>query len=342
MSTIAYQEATRVSGEALLRQRHQVRRFELNAALKATSAISGLHGSRFRGRGMDYAESRVYEPGDDIRNMDWRVTARTGKPHTKLFSEERERPVIFVVDTNASMRFGTRKQFKSVAAAKSASLLGWSVVHNGDRVGLILFGADGVRFQKPAGGKRGMMRLIRQLVQADGSEVKEPDEVTTLADALHSLRGLVRPGSMVVILSDFHHPGENARRHLVQLRKHNDVLAFVVSDPFELRAPPPGLYGVEHQGRDSIFNALKKKSRDAFEDMARRRLGTAYRLASSAGVPLIPLLTSDDLSAVISQMLKNPAAAWSRRLKNVPELTGLQLDRPDTHSLAGQTGHGGS
>jgi len=312
-----------VSVEALLRQRHHVRRFGLNAKLKATSAISGLHGSRFRGRGMDYAESRIYEPGDDIRNMDWRVTARTGKAHTKMFSEERERPVIFVVDANPSMKFGTRKQFKSVAAAKSASLLAWSVVNNGDRVGLMTFGPAGIEFEKPAGGKRGMMRLIQHLVSADEHNPDNATESRSLADTLKKLRSLVRPGSMVVIVSDFHHLGEDARRHLVQLRKHNDVLAFVVSDPFELQAPPPGLYGVQSAGRVTVFNALKRTPRKAFETLASARMQRARELTQSAGVPLIPLLTSDALPDVISQMIKNPEAAWNQRLKNESVLTAL-------------------
>ena len=322
-----------MSVDALLRQRHHVRRFGLNAKLKATSAISGLHGSRFRGRGMDYAESRIYEPGDDIRNMDWRVTARTGKAHTKMFSEERERPVVFVVDANPSMKFGTRKQFKSVAAAKSASLLAWSVVNNGDRVGLMSFGPAGIEFEKPAGGKRGMMRLVQHLVSADERNPADAEGHCSLAEALKKLRSLVRPGSMVVVISDFHHLGDEAKRHLVQLRKHNDVLGFVLSDPFELQAPPPGLYGVQNRGQTSVFNALKRKSREAFEHLAQGRLQQARELTQSAGVPLIPLLTSDALPEVISQMIKNPEAAWSQRVKNEPVLAAFQNSNSEkTHA----------
>ncbi len=332
-------EATHVSTESLLRQRHHVRRFGLQTQLKATSAISGLHGSRFRGRGMDYAESRIYEPGDDIRNMDWRVTARTGRPHTKMFSEERERPVIFVVDANASMKFGTRTQFKSVAAAKSASLLAWSVVNNGDRVGLMTFGPAGIAFDKPAGGKRGMMRLIQHLVRADADSPAEAESARSLAETLKKLRSLVRPGSMVVILSDFHHPGEDAKRHLVQLRKHNDVLAFVVSDPFELHAPPPGLYGVQSGGRMAVFNAMKRAPRKAFETLAGTRLQQARSLTQSTNVPLIPLLTNDALPEVISQMIKNPDAAWRQRLKNHPDLQEIMPAEPPAKTAQAMENH---
>ena len=107
----------------------------LDASLSSRVGRSGIRVSRIRGRGMEYSESRIYLPGDDIRRIDWRVTARTGRPHTKLFHEERDRPVLFVVDLGAHMRFGTRGAFKSVVAAEAASLLAWAAAENGDRVG---------------------------------------------------------------------------------------------------------------------------------------------------------------------------------------------------------------
>jgi Uncharacterized conserved protein (some members contain a von Willebrand factor type A (vWA) domain) len=139
---------TRVLAKTLVNTRRHVRLFNLTAIKKATSAISGLHDSRFRGRGMDYLESRAYQAGDDIRNMDWRVTARTGIAHTKLFQEERERPIYLLVDNNPSMRFATRGQFKSVIAAQIAAALGWSAVQQGDRVGVMTFGPWWYRYSK--------------------------------------------------------------------------------------------------------------------------------------------------------------------------------------------------
>ena len=134
---------TEVTAKTMVATRHHARQFNLTSIKKATSAISGLHDSRFRGRGMDYLESRVYQAGDDIRNMDWRVTARTGQAHTKLFQEERERPTYLVVDTNDSLLFGTKNQFKSVLASQIAALLGWSSVHQGDRIGVMSHGING-------------------------------------------------------------------------------------------------------------------------------------------------------------------------------------------------------
>ena len=116
----------------LIGLRLRARRLELGIARRARHSMSGAHGSRFRGRGMEFAESRVYQPGDDVRSIDWRVTARTGRPHTKLFQEERERPVILLVDLGASMFFGTRTAYKSVLAAETAALIAWAAMHRSE------------------------------------------------------------------------------------------------------------------------------------------------------------------------------------------------------------------
>jgi len=140
----------------------------------ARSALAGAHRSRFHGRGMDYRESRHYQPGDDIRNMDWRMTARGGHAHVKVFDEERERPVVVLVDFGATMFFASQGVFKSVQAARLAALIGWSAIGHGDRIGALLFtdaGDRGLHQEvSPAGGRRGQMRLIRALVQAGAPE----------------------------------------------------------------------------------------------------------------------------------------------------------------------------
>ena len=120
----------------------------------AASALAGAYRSRFRGRGVDFLESRNYQPGDDIRNMDWRVTARTGRAHTKVFQEERERPVLVAVDAGPSLFFGTRKRLKSVAAAELAAVISWAAVRRGDRIGGFLFAPGSHRELRPAGGRR--------------------------------------------------------------------------------------------------------------------------------------------------------------------------------------------
>ncbi|MDX1654777.1 MAG: DUF58 domain-containing protein, partial [Candidatus Competibacteraceae bacterium] len=162
---------------------------------RALSASAGLHASRFRGRGIDFQESRNYQPGDDIRNMDWRVTARTGRPHTKLYREERERPVILLIDTGPTLFFGTRVAFKSVIAARAAALIGWAAVAAGDRVGASFFGAGPHGELRPLGGRRGALGLIRILAdRLQPGDRPEPLPGDGLGAALGRVRRVARPG----------------------------------------------------------------------------------------------------------------------------------------------------
>jgi uncharacterized protein (DUF58 family) len=300
--------ATQVTTKALVQQKVHAKNLSLSGRKKASSAISGLHDSRFRGRGMDYQESRVYQAGDDIRNMDWLVTARTGTAHTKLFQEERERPIHVIIDTNTSMAFGTRKEFKSVTAAKVAALLAWAAVNNGDRVGVMDYGKNGIHHEKPVGGKRGMMRLIAHLVQADKNESTNK---TQLQDALKRLRTIIRPGSLVIIISDFYHLGKDVKRHLVQLNKHNDVLAVFVTDTFEINKPLPGIYGVNAGDDSVIFNANKDNDANNMKQKQNQHLDNVFENIQKSGVPVIPVLTNDNLQEKIKQSIKSPATAWN-------------------------------
>jgi len=300
--------ATQVTTKALVQQQVHAKNLTLSGRKKASSAISGLHDSRFRGRGMDYQESRVYQAGDDIRNMDWLVTARTGTAHTKLFQEERERPIHVVIDTNKSMAFGTRNEFKSVTAAKVAALLSWAAVKNGDRVGVMDYGKNGIHHEKPVGGKRGMMRLIAHLVQADKNK---SEDHTLLEDALKRLRTIIRPGSLVIIISDFYHLGKDVKRHLIQLNKHNDVLAVFVTDTFEIKSPLPGIYGVSSEENSVVFNANKDSDAKKMKQKQNQHLDNVYENIQKSGVPVIPILTNDNLQEKVKHSIKSPSTAWN-------------------------------
>ncbi len=157
--------ATRVTVEDLIELQRHAGKIDLTHARSARARLAGNHLSRFRGRGMDYQESRAYQAGDDARSMDWRVTARTGKPHVKLYQEERERPVVLFLDLNPGMFFGSRGMLKSVVAARAAALIAWAAAAHGDRIGGLLFNGGYCDLQ-PRGGKHGVLRLIRQIGRA--------------------------------------------------------------------------------------------------------------------------------------------------------------------------------
>lgn len=204
----------------------------------------GNHRSRLRGRGMDFTEARNYQAGDEIRHMEWRVTARTGRPHVKVYHEERERPVVLLVDFNASMFFGTRVAFKSVTAAKLAAILAWTVARQGDRVGGLVCSAQAHNELLPRGRQAGVLPLLAALSYYSQARPAKQLTTSTLNHALQRLRRVTKPGSIVVLISDFYALDDESERHLARLSSHNDVLAYHVCDTIELVSPPPGLYPV--------------------------------------------------------------------------------------------------
>ena len=161
------QEGISASLEELIQYHLAAKKRPLHQKQKAASPLAGQYTSTLYGRGLDFAETTAYTPGDDIRTMDWRVLARTGKPHTKRFHEEKERAVYFLVDYNESMFFGTRVTFKSVIAARATALLAWAACHQHDKVGGIIFSGDQQVELRPKIGKRGVLPLLKQLANIE-------------------------------------------------------------------------------------------------------------------------------------------------------------------------------
>jgi uncharacterized protein (DUF58 family) len=291
----------RVSVEDLIGLRRRVEGLQLRRGRPSNSTITGVHRSRFRGRGMDYLESRHYQAGDDIRNMDWRVTARAGRPHVKLYEEERERPVVTLVDLGPGMFFGTRGAFKSVVAARLAALLGWAAIANHDRIGALLFNGEHHELQ-PAGGRRAIMRLIRALSLAGdpASGLTRPVDPGALSKALARLRRVARPGSLVFLISDFYSMDEESGRHLAQLHRHSDIVACHVADPLEMAPPPDGRYGVTDGSRTALLDTRSRRGRSAYQAHLERHRATILGLTTERGIPLIGFSTEDDPAARLS------------------------------------------
>jgi uncharacterized protein (DUF58 family) len=297
----------RVSVDELIRLRLQAGGIRLNSRRRVAYATAGPHASRFRGRGIDYQESRNYQAGDDIRHMDWRVTARTGRPHTKLYQEERERPIIVMVDLGPSMFFGTRRAFKSVVAAQAAVLLGWATIQNGDRIGAFIFGHGDHYELRPRGGRRSVLQLIRKLtVLTEPMGECTKSEQPSLSEALRRLRRVVRPGSLVFILSDFYSLGTDADYHLTRLRQHNDIIACQVIDGLELAPPPPGYYavtdGYDTRILDTTSLALCNQYRAHFVAYERQ----LQELLRKRAIPLLCLLTHEDVAESLRRGLASP------------------------------------
>ncbi|HET6434819.1 MAG TPA: DUF58 domain-containing protein [Xanthomonadaceae bacterium] len=203
------------------------------AARRGRHGVSGQALSPLRGRGMEYAESREYARGDDARHMDWRLTARSGRPHTKLFQAERERLTLVVADTAPALYFGTRVRFKSVQAARAGALAAWLAVRDGDRIAA-LRGSAREAPVAPAAGPRGALRTLDALVRW---YARPPADDAGLEVALEHARRLLRPGSRAVVLADPASVAAVPAQRWPALAAHNEVVVLLFADPLEL-APP--------------------------------------------------------------------------------------------------------
>ncbi len=279
---------TTVDLPALIRLREEARRVRLTPRGKVLATRSGGHLSRFRGRGMEFDESRVYQPGDDVRNMDWRVTARAAEPHVKLFREERERPVWLLVDQGPSMRFGTRVAFTSVLAARAAALLAWSAADRGDRVGGLVFDETRHRELRPAARTRGVLPLLRTLAEGPGTD--RGTGLDGIDGAARHLVRLVRPGSLVFLLSDFR--GLRAEAPwLARLAAGNELVLALVSDPLEAHAPPPGNYAVTDGETSGLLDTRPRHLREGYDGRFTRHQALLQDLARRHQAHFIHLST---------------------------------------------------
>lgn len=199
--------------------------------------LAGAYLAKTKGRGMEFDEARHYQAGDDIRAIDWRVTARTGKTHTKLYREEKERPVFVLTDLSSSMQFGTQFLFKSVQAAHLSALIAWSARKRGDRIGGLVFNQHQHIECKPFTRQKAVLSLLNSMIKVQQGAHTTGQEQITLGNACARLRRLAHPGSLIFILSDFSQLDELAKQHIAQLSKHCEVIAYPISDPFEHQLP---------------------------------------------------------------------------------------------------------
>ena len=257
---------------------------------------SGGFLSAFRGRGMEFHEARLYQPGDDIRSIDWRVTARSGKTHTKVYQEERERPVLLWVDLQQSMFFGTRNYFKSVLASRLAALLAWSGVQHGDRVGGLIFSEQDHIELRPKRGKAAVLHFIQQLVEHKAWLREKPTSRSDSAvQALKRLRQVTRPGSLVVLISDFRFLDESCRNHLAQLARHNDVVLLFTHDPLEQALPPSGYYRLTDGESELAIDSANNSSRQQYQQRFESHYAALEQLCNQLQLFLIDVSTADDM-----------------------------------------------
>jgi uncharacterized protein (DUF58 family) len=268
--------------------------------LMAKNPLMGNHQSRFRGRGMDFEEVRQYQPGDDIRTIDWRVTARTTTPHTKLFSEERERPVLIVTDLRPNMFFGS-KELKSITACQVASALAWAGLNANDRVGGLVFGPEHQTDIKARRSHHSVLQLIHTLRDVSEQLIQKQTSLYTLAKIMEHTRRVALPGSTLFLISDFHDLDKECEQHLFELARHCDINFCHIHDALETRLPPPGSYQVTHGDKRFNLNTRSTELRQQFERQFNDRLAKIKHLCGQLRVGYLSFETASPILSLLQQ-----------------------------------------
>jgi uncharacterized protein (DUF58 family) len=260
------------------------------------SAQNGGYVSRFKGRGMEFDEVRLYQAGDDIRSIDWRVTARTNKTHSKIFREERERPIFISVDLRPTMNFATRGVFKSVQASKVAALVAWAAQLNGDRVGGQVFNQHGCQELKPANGRSAVLHFLNALVKPTLSIT----ESFSLEQILNRLMQHARPGSLVYIVSDFRGLNNHVEKQLSKLAKHCELQLVHIYDPLESHLPSRGCYRFTNGKQETVLDTGDNQRVLAYQQHFKNRQQQLTTLCKKWRISLLECSTVDDPYEVLS------------------------------------------
>lgn len=275
----------------LLRLRHIAKDIHLEANKKSTAIVEGDSKTHFRGRGMEFAEVRPYQAGDDIRTIDWRVTARTQKPYTKLFQEERERPVFLLVDQRSNMFFGSVNQFKSVYAAQLAATIAWAASQNNDRIGALIFSDENQTDSRAKRGKHAVLSVLHQLNNYN-RQLSSPllaDNAISMEAMLTDVRRIAKPGSSVYLISDFHDFTPACSEPLSILARHTDVTAIQVYDPLEKQLPRNSGLMISN-GREKLNMSGQGRHFDASYEQSFAQVQTQIRQScGKSGVRFSPI-----------------------------------------------------
>jgi uncharacterized protein (DUF58 family) len=264
----------------------QIRRIQIRTSRVVNDILTGQYESVFKGQGMEFKEVREYVPGDEIRMIDWNVTARTGHPHVKLLAEERELTVMLMVDASSSARFGSVERFKTELAAELCAVLAISAIKNNDKVGLIIFTDEVELFVPPSKGRQHVLRVIREVL------FFEPKGTgTNIPDALHFLNGVTKRRSVTFLVSDF--MADNYETALRVASRRHDVIAVTVTDPREEILPEVGLVCVQdaETGREALVDTSDATVRKQYALAARNRVQHRNQTFQRNGIDAINVRT---------------------------------------------------
>jgi uncharacterized protein (DUF58 family) len=286
----------------------KIRRIEITTSRLVTDVFAGQYHSVFKGRGVEFDEVREYQIGDDVRSIDWNVTARTGKPHIKKFVEERELSVMILVDVSLSCRFASVNMLKSQLAAEVAAVLAFSAVRNNDKVGLVIFTDRVEKFVPPRKGIRHVLRVVREVLYCDPA-----GRSTDIPQALEYLSKVMTRSTITFLISDFFSPGnvgpnhEALKKSLAIANKRHDMIAVTLNDPRERQLPDCGLVSLEdaETGQSVLVDSSNAALRQHYDQNNRDRIRQREKLFRSVGADYINISTDEPYSdAIVKFFLK--------------------------------------
>lgn len=290
----------------LIRLRFKANGISLLPRQPLASVLSGRHASRLRGRGLNFEEIRRYLPGDDIRQMDWKVTARTKQPHIRVYTEERGRDVLLLVDQRLGMFFGSRKNFKSVTAAEVAALAAWRVIAAKDRISAIVFGDSDFSVVPGGSSRNHAMRLLQVVLdrnQALGIDRGIVPGLSMLNKVLQHAERLVPHDALVLLISDGSGSDAETQASLSRIAAHNDVVVALVNDPLEIDLPDAGSKVFAGGDLQLEANTSDAALREEFRKDYSNRLEAARHYLIQRKVPILPISTDDDAAPQVRKLL---------------------------------------
>lgn len=277
----------------------KVRRIEIRTNRLVDSLLGGEYNSAFRGQGMEFDRVREYQPGDEVRTIDWNVTARTGHPYVKVFREERELTVVTLVDVSPSERFGSGSQEKAELAAEFSAVIAFSAIRNGDKVGTVLFTDRVERYIPPKKGTKHVLRVVREIL-----EHKPASRGTDISAALEFAARVLRRKATVFLVSDF--IAEDFEKTLAAVRSKHDVIAVRISDPREVHLPPVGLVALEdaETGEVVVVDSRSPRVRELFRTRAETRRAKERELLRSLKVDALEITTGKPYIEELSRFFR--------------------------------------
>ena len=298
--------------DELVRLQYKARGFSFLPRQPVHSILAGRHASRLRGRGLNFEELRGYLPGDDIRNIDWKVTARMGEPHVRVYTEEKDRPALLLVDQRMSMFFGSRRAMKSVVAAEAAALAAWRILDSGDRVGALVFNDNEIVEIEPHRSEARVMQILRTVVdfnrqlgveEADGRTERPAASREQLNRAIQAAQQIAKHDFLVILISDCTGADEQSRRMFSSLCQHNDLITVFIYDAMEANLPDVGSAVVSEGELQLEVNTSDQRLRQEFHEQFEQRLARVRKFARQRAIPLLPIETSLGVAEQIRQLL---------------------------------------